>query len=95
MPADINAARYEWYMSAEMPTEEQIVRWVWEPEDEFASSMSIGTLFLQIKSSDGEWKEGYDKSGEPVKQELPWAVAQNVARGQGFNVEVAVKENHV
>lgn len=88
MPADSTAIRYEWYMEPEM----QIIRWVWEPEDgRIVSSMTFGSICLESRASvENEWRmfDPFDTG----KSEVPWVVAQNIARKEGFNIEVAVHE---
>lgn len=83
MPADTSAKHYSWYM--EEDATKRIVAFQWWPEGEFLSSMSVGTLYFITR------EDPSDVWGPPKKVNdcLPWVVAQNVARREGFNVEVA------
>jgi len=85
MPVDTKASEYHWYMDVE--DEARIVRWVWKPgTGVIESSMSVGTLEIQSRDSpDDEWT-----SHKQVTPDIIWTVAQNVARGEGFVVEVPI-----
>jgi hypothetical protein len=86
MPADISARFYQWFMSGD-PTA-RIVAFEWWPRDgRFESSMSLGDLYFKSREDpDDVWGPGKHVG------EMPWVVAQNVARSQGFRVEVAARD---
>jgi hypothetical protein len=83
MPADVTASGYSWYF--DVPEDEKIVRLHWEPEGEFASSMTFGSVAVQMKDPEGTWvdKKAHEGAG------VPWVVAQKIAHQNGMNVEVA------
>jgi hypothetical protein len=91
MTADTRASSYVWLMT---PSEKDaIVRWIWEPKDGvITSSMGVGRLRFQTRSDSdpnqmGEW-EDHEGINAHIADEMPWVVAKNVARSQGFTVEV-------
>jgi hypothetical protein len=87
MPADTKAGLYEWFMTDDEFA--RIVKFRWIPErDKIESSMTLGTLTFEIRDElDDEWVV-LMRDGEECRWELPWVVAQSMARNQGFNVEV-------
>jgi hypothetical protein len=86
MPADTKAKYYTWYMTDD-PTQ-RIIAFQWWPEGEFISSMTFGKMYLITRDEPG------DTWGPPkvIAEGMPWVVAQSLARGQGFNIEVAEKD---
>lgn len=86
MPADTKAKYYTWYMTDD--STERIVAFEWWPEGEFVSSMTVGKMYFKKRATpDDVWDPPF-QVGNDV---LPWVVAQNIARREGFNVEVAVQ----
>src|SRR4051812_41289691 len=88
MTADTRASSYVWLMT---PSEKDaIVRWIWEPKDGvITSSLGMGHLRFQTRG-EHEGAEWEDHAGinEQLADAIPWAVAKDVARSQGFTVEV-------
>jgi hypothetical protein len=88
VPADSKAIAYDWFMT----TANEIVKFHWEPEGgEIVSSMTVGTVSIHIRNDpDSEWRALEAQSGPVESQGVPWVVAQNMARGDGFTVEVPI-----
>lgn len=86
MPADTKAKYYTWYMTAE-PTQ-RLVAYEWWPEGGvIGSSMTYGRLIFKFRSEpDDIWDPGVEISS------VPWVVAQNMARNEGFHIEEPVFE---
>jgi hypothetical protein len=84
MPADTKARYYQWFMTDEHNA--RLVGYEWHPEGEFTSSMTLGRLTFMHREEVG------DTWGPPIEvaSEIAWVVAQSLARGEGFHVEVAV-----
>lgn len=87
MPADTSARYYQWFMADTIPSN-RTVAYEWWPDGEFASSLTLGTLWFKVRDTpDDMWSAGRRIGGEG---ETPWVVAQKFARNEGFSVEVAV-----
>lgn len=83
MPANTHARYYQWFMTEDHSA--RLVAYEWWPQGEFVSSMTLGTLNFMHRSEPG------DTWNPPVEiGEMPWVVAQGLARKEGFHVEVAV-----
>lgn len=84
MPVDTKASEYQWYM--DVAEAARIVRWVWKPgSGTIVSSMTPGTLDIEQREVDGEeWTS--------IKHlpDVIWVIAQNMARSEGFTVEVGI-----
>lgn len=92
MPADTRATAYEWLM---VPDEsEAIIKFRWEPRNGvITSSMGEGTLQLLERDEPGDEWEPFDQrhsSMTTTSWDLPWVIAQSMARNQGFTVEVPI-----
>jgi hypothetical protein len=83
---DTSARYYQWFTTEEH--EQRIAGFEWWPTDKIETLMSQGRLVFIHRDQPG------DTWGPPttVAEDVPWTVAQKMAEGQGFTVEVAVSD---
>lgn len=85
MPADTSARYYTWFREEDPSA--RTVALEWWPEGEFASSMTLGTLYLKKRDTpDDVWSPPIRMGGAG---ETMWVVAEKIARNEGCCVEVA------
>lgn len=84
MPVDTKASEYHWYM--DVADAARIVRWRWRPgSGTIVSSMTTGTLDIEQREVDSEeWTSIHHAP------DVMWVMAQNMARSEGFTVEVGI-----
>jgi hypothetical protein len=86
MPADTKASAYEWFMTTDEFA--RIVKFRWIPDGKLVSSMTLGRLTFEIRDEPGDDWDVLVREGAKCEWDLPWVVAQSMARNQGFTVEV-------
>lgn len=85
MPVDTSAKYYQWFMSDDHNS--RVVGYEWHPKSGvIVSSLTTGKMTFMHRQEVGDtWLPPI-----LVAEEIPWTVAQRLARYEGFHVEVAV-----